>query len=366
MKKRDVVLLVAVCTLLSLMVWQLLRIGGQGESLYRAPTDRVGMILNGSAEDRGFHQSLYEAAFAVCEEKGLAFVSRDGVAAGEPFRDIAEEMIGEGCGLILCDSEDFDEDLTALSQAHPGVCFLNAMGTVHAHNLASCMRRTYQARYLTGIVAGMQTETGEIGYVVSTLSLETIRQLNAFTIGVRRANPTARVFVRCTGDRYDEDAAARAARELLEAHEIDVLTHHATPVSALREADARGVWTIGYSLHGENPFPDTWLTGYTFDWKPFYTKRIEEWQEHRFVGQQYRGGIRNGLVSLSPLSELVRDGTQQAVDDALSRLLDGSYDVFFGPITDSYGTLRIREGETLTDERILHGMFWYVEGVVLE
>ena len=364
MKLRTILIVAAVCVLLTVLGWLLLHMGEQ-EEVVQIPTDKVGMVLNGSAEDRGFSQALHEAARDVCREKDLEFVSYDGVPA-EAFRSMTLQLIDQGCTLILCDSEAFDQELVTLAKENPQICFLNAMGTVKGHNLASCMRRTYQARYLTGMVAGLQTETDEIGYVVSSLTLETIRQLNAFTLGVRRVNPDARVYVRCTEDRYSEEKATAAAGELLDAHAIDILTVHAVPISALAEADRRGVWTIGYSASGQVPFPDTWLTGYTFDWKPFYAQRIEEWQTHRFVGKQYRGGIRNGLVSLAPLSHLVRDETKEAVDRELERLMEGSFDVFFGPVTDIYGTLQVREDETMSDDRILHGMYWYVEGVVLE
>lgn len=365
MRKRNIAVISAVAIALLLMCWMLLRIGSE-KAYVETPTDKVGMILNGSADDQGFSQALHEAAEAVCAARDLKLVSCDGVEGGEPFRALAERLIGEGCTLLLCDSEVYDGDLEALARDYPQICFLNAMGTVKAHNLASCMRRTYQARYLTGIVAGMQTETDNVGFLVSSLSQETIRQLNAFALGVRRANPNATIYVRCTDDRLDEQKTADTAVALLDAHDIDVLSIHAVPVSALKVADCRGVWTIGCSMHGTNPYPNTWLTGYTFNWEPFYAERIDEWRGHRFVGHQYRGGIRNGLVSLAPLSDLVKPGIQDRVDEALAPMMDGSFDVFYGPIRDNYGTLRVREDETLSDDQILHGMSWYAEGVVLE
>lgn len=366
MKQRANLLIASAAgLLLVLLFWQLVNVGVQ-EEVAPPPTEKVGMILNGSAQDRGFRQALYEAASAVCSERGLQFTCFDGVQAGESFRHLTEQLIQDGNSLILCDSEAYDQDLTSLAQRHPTVCFLNAMGTVKGHNLSSCMRRTYQARYLTGIVAGLQTETNEVGYIVSSLTLETIRQLNAFTLGVRRANPYAQVFVRCTEGRNDEEKVASVTDALLNAHRIDVVSCHDVPVSALAAADARGVWTIGYQIDAENPFPNTWLTGYAFDWKPFYHQRVEEWQENRFVGKQYRGGIRSGLVSLAPLSDLVKKGTKEVVEREMQKMLDGTFDVFFGPVSDDQGVLRIREGETIPDETILHGMDWYVDGVVVE
>ncbi len=365
-RRRAIILAVVLLALAALVAIIVVSATPPQNANSRTPAaNKVGMVLNGSADDGGFTQALHEAAQAVCAEMGMQFISRDGISADD-FPATAQQLIDIGCGMILCDSEAFDDDLVELAAKNPRVRFINAMGTVKGHNLASCMRRTYQARYLTGIVAGLQTQTNEIGYVVSSLTLETIRQLNAFTLGARKANPKATVFVRCTNDRYDEDAAAQTMDALLDAHDIDVVSSHAVPTSALAAADKRNTWTIGYCSNSETPFPRTWLTGYTFDWKPFYTLRFEEWQDNRFVGKQYRGGIRNGLVSLAPLSDLVRPGTQAVVDAELDRLMNGTFDVFFGPIVDNSKTMRVRDGEALSDEQILHGMDWFVEGVVTE
>lgn len=68
MKKRNIVLVAAVACALFLMCISLLRIGSE-EAYIQAPTDKVGMILNGSAQDRGFSQALCQAAVAVCDER---------------------------------------------------------------------------------------------------------------------------------------------------------------------------------------------------------------------------------------------------------------------------------------------------------
>jgi basic membrane protein A and related proteins len=41
----------------------------------------------------------------------------------------------------------------------------------------------------------------------------------------------------------------------------------------------------------------------------------------------------------------------------------GHFDVFWGPVKDQSGKLRIAAGENATDE-VLLGMNWFVEGVV--
>ena len=53
----------------------------------------------------------------------------------------------------------------------------------------------YEARYVTGIVAGKQTKTNTIGFVAAFPIPEVIRAINAFTLGVQSVNPDAKVKV---------------------------------------------------------------------------------------------------------------------------------------------------------------------------
>ena len=48
------------------------------------------------------------------------------------------------------------------------------------------------------------------------------------------------------------------------------------------------------------------------------------------------------------------------------RLISGTFDVFYGPIIDNEGTVRIKEGHSMTDDHLLNDFFWYVEGVVVD
>ena len=41
-------------------------------------------------------------------------------------------------------------------------------------------------------------------------------------------------------------------------------------------------------------------------------------------------------------------------------------DVFYGPIYDNQGQLRVEEGESMTDNAMLNEFDWYVEGVINE
>ena len=109
--------------------------------------------------------------------------------------------------------------------------FFHASGIKTGPNVSTFFGRIYQMRYLSGIVAGMQTKTGKVGYVAAFDIPEVVRGINAFTLGVRKANPDANVIVRWTKSWEDDEICAKATRSLLQGDSIDVLAMHTDSIS---------------------------------------------------------------------------------------------------------------------------------------
>ena len=45
---------------------------------------------------------------------------------------------------------------------------------------------------------------------------------------------------------------------------------------------------------------------------------------------------------------------------------DVTFDVFYGPIYDRDGNLKVAQGENMTDDAMLNSFDWYVDGVVID
>ena len=54
------------------------------------------------------------------------------------------------------------------------------------------------------------------------------------------------------------------------------------------------------------------------------------------------------------------------MEEERARLMRGTFDVIYGPITDNEGNVRVKDGQSMTDDSLLNGFFWYVEGVVID
>ena len=325
---------------------------------------KVGFILNGSVDDHSWGQAHYEGMEQCAETLNLEVCYRENVPADEQCRECIEELISQGCKIIICNSFGFGDYALAAAEEHRDIYFFHATGVEETDNLATFFGRIYQMRYLSGIVAGLQTDTNEIGYVAAYPIPEVIRGINAFTLGVREVNPDANVYVEWTQS-WTEDAEAEAATErLLAEHSVDVLTIHTDTNRTLEIAEERGIWCIGYNMDDFEMYPNTFLTAPVFEWENFYEPHILECLQGKFVGGHYWDGAETGTVSLAPLSRNVKSGIQTRVEEETQKFRSGTFDVFYGPITDKEGNVRVREMESMTDMEMLNSFDWYVEGVI--
>ena len=326
-------------------------------------TTKVGFIYNGEIDDKGWGQSHYEGISITAEELNLKIIYKENVPFDESCMDTMQNMIDEGCEIIICNSFNYGEWLVQVAEKNPEVVFLHATGTEEGDNITTYFGRMYQMRYLSGIVAGMQTETNDIGYVAAFSISEVNRGINAFTLGVKSVNPDATVHVVWSNSWTDYEANEEAARILIEECNVDILTMHCDSVAPLDVAEDSGIWSIGYNMDNSSLYPNSFLTAAVWDWEAFYTPEITTYLQGKYHSGNYWEGSETGLVNLSPLTDNVKDGIAEVVEEKRDMLDEGTFDVFYGPVVDTDGNLRIGEGENMPDNAMLNAFDWYVEGV---
>lgn len=324
---------------------------------------KVGVILNGEKSDHNWSQSHYEGMETTVKELGLKVIYLENVPETEDCMDYLEILVEEGCDIIVCNSFNFGTYALKMAEKYPEICFFHASGIETAKNLTTYFGRMYQMRYLSGIVAGLQTETNQIGYVAAFPISEVNRGINAFTLGVRSVNPDAVVYVDWCNSWTSDKAAGDATRNLLLNYDIDVLAMHTDSLRPLEIAEEEGIWSIGYNMDNSKKCNDTFLTAPVWNWENFYIPRIKECQQGKFVGRNYWEGAESGMISLAPLTEHVKGGIAEVVEQKMQEISNGTFDVFYGPIYDREGVLRIPQGESMSDEAMLNAFDWYVEGV---
>lgn len=330
-----------------------------------AKTTKIGVLMRGTCLDRSYGQSHFEALESLRGDLNLEMVYREGVPA-DCYKEIVNLIQDEDCRVIVGTAADYGPFMELAAETYPEISFLLAGGTEYRRNLSSFFGRMYQVRYLSGVVAGMKTQTGELGYVAAFPIPEVIRGINAFTLGVRSVRPDAIVHVRYCGSWTEDVPAGKACKELFDRHPIDVMTLHTNSLQPHREADARGIWSVGYNYDNVDAFPDSYLTACVWKWDVYYRREILGCLQGKFHGSNEWVNMEEGIVSLSPPTAHVPEEAVARLKAANEQFQSRAFDVFYGPIRDNTGSIRIEAGESMSDHEMLNNFKWYVEGVRIE
>ena len=273
-----------------------------------------------------------------------------------------QSFIDQGCKVIFATSYGYMDYMYDLAQDYPDIKFLHCSGYKSSDNMVNYFGRIYQARYLSGIVAGMKTESNKIGYVGAYPIPEVIRGINAFTLGVRSVNPDATVEVVWTSTWYDPATEKSAAIALLDKG-CDVIAQHQDTTGPQQAAQERGKWSIGYNCDTSDVATKSYMTAPVWNWGIYYADQVQKILDGTWKSENYWGGINDGIVALAPLTENAPADAQPKVDEAAAKIKSGDFEVFQGPINDQIGNIKVPEGSKLTDEEML-SINWFVEGVI--
>lgn len=301
-------------------------------------------------------------------------------------RTAIENCIAAGCNIIFTTSYGYMETTAEVAEEYPDIYFSHGTGYMsNETNFNNYFGRIYQARFLSGIAAGMKTETNKIGYVAAygTELAETCSGINAFALGVQSVNPDAVVYVKSLNSWFDPANETAYAEALIDM-DCDVIAQHCDTSNPQTAAEKAGVFGVGYNSNMSEVAPKAVLTSAVWDWSVYYTTAVQAVIDGTWADMgNYYEGLNTGLVGISPLSDLCVEGTQERIDAATALMKDGSWDVFSGvklsfdesgaavqtdaDLVDSEGNVVVKAGEGSVEDSVIQGsMNFFVKGVELK
>lgn len=282
-------------------------------------------------------------------------------------RKAIKECIDEGCNIIFSTSWGYMETTAQMAEEYPDVYFSHGTGYMsNGKNFNNYFGRIYQPRYLSGIVAGMNTKTNKIGYVAAMGSenSEVTGGIDAFALGVYSVNPSAQIYVKVTNSWYDP-AAEKAAASMLLNMNCDVIAQHCDTTYPQLLAQQKNVYSIGYNSDMSKDAPDACLCSVIWNWSAYYTAAVQSVIDGTWDGSNYYGGMNENIVGITQLADFCKSGTQQKVDEAKKDIISGKLGIFDGVIETNTGTTVGESGKTLKDSDITGNINWYFKTVTL-
>jgi len=323
---------------------------------------KVAFVYTGTVNDKGWTQAQDQGRQYL--EKLFPGVETSYVEAVNPGND-AELMLAElaekGNRVIFATDGSYSDAALKVAKRYPKTVFMVCSGAKTAPNVGVYAGRMYEPRYLAGLVAGKMTGQGLIGYVAADPGTEEIRDIDAFTLGVQKVNPKAKVQVVWTHSRLGLQYEKDAVKSLIE-DGADIIVQQRDDPAVRPPASERAIHFIGSDgdLSRQAPLDDLVSTGW--DWGPTFAATVKAVQDGTWSSSQVWGDMSSHMVDLAPLNPIVPEDVRTLVESQKKQLLQGTKDIFVGPLKDQHGVVRLKAGQRLTDSQLLN-MDWFVAGV---
>ncbi len=323
---------------------------------------KVGFIYVSPIGDAGWSYAHDQGRKAIDEMDGISTSYVEAVAEGPDSERVIQTMARKKYDLIFATSFGYMDSMLKVANHFPQTVFMHCAGFKTAPNMGNYFGRMYQARYLSGMVAGAMSTSKVVGYVAAFPIPEVIRGINAFTLGAQAVNPDVTVRVVWTKTWYDPAKEKEAAKSLLDVG-ADVIAQHQDSPGPQEAAQEKGVYSIGYNTDMHSFAPAAHLTAPIWNWTPYYKQVIEAVRNHSWKPSSDWPGMAEGVVDLAPFAAIVPQAVQDQVLAKKQEIIAGTEKIFVGPIKDQSGAVKIVAGTTPADKELL-SMNWFVQGVV--
>ena len=330
----------------------------------------IGFIYVGSRDDYGYNQAHAAGAAVLKKMPGIKVVEEEKVPETDAVEKTMESMINlDGATLLFPTSFGYyNPHVLKTAAKYPKVGFEHAGGLwtdKDPKNAGSYFGYIDEAQFISGIVAGHTSKSGKLGFVAAKPIPQVLRNINAFTLGARIANPKATTQVIFTGDWSMPVKEAEATGSLID-QGVDVLTCHVDgPKTMVENAARRGAMVCGYHVNQSPLAPEAYLTGAEWNWEALYPKFIKMVTSGQSIPNFYRGGLQEEIVKVSPYGPKVSEAARKHADEVKAKFMASGLAIFKGPLVDNKGKTVIAAGtERAQKDPELEKMDYLIEGVI--
>ena len=326
----------------------------------------VGYVLVGPSTDGGWSMR-HSQGFESLTKHGYKVTMVESVAEADSEKVFSK--LARKHDIVFGTSFGFMEGMVRSSNKYPDTIFMHATGYKgNDSNLDNYVCHSFQARYLSGIAAGMLTKTNKIGVVGSHPIPEIIRNINALTLGAQSVNPDIKVNIVWINSWFDPPKDMDAAKVLAN-HSNDVLftTTDSPSVVILAQQlskDGQDVWSMGNDAPMGQYGPDRYITGMMFNWNVLYKTIVDQLAQGKLkMNSRWNWGLQKNCVGLSPWGKNVPGEVVNKVETIKMNWINDELDEWYPfsqGITKQDGTI-IKAGVIKRPE--LETMQYFVKGV---
>ena len=275
----------------------------------------------------------------------------------EDMERLLEQAVADGAQVVFTTAPKLSRATLKFAVKYPKVQFFNCSVDQPYSSVRTYYGRIYEAKFITGAIAGAMAQNDRIGYVASNPIFGVPASINAFALGAQMTNPRAQIELRwscCEGtpqaDFFRDGIRVISKRDVPTLNKMYLeFCNYGTYLMDDRGeliALASPVWLWGsfYEkvirgiLHGMKP-----------DDKP--QKAVNYWL-----------GMDSGVIGLN-MSDRLPAGVRALADHLEKSIANRTLDPFARKIIAQDGTVKNDGSTTLSPEELLH-MDWLCDNVL--
>ncbi|PHV70663.1 BMP family ABC transporter substrate-binding protein [Sporanaerobium hydrogeniformans] len=290
----------------------------------------------------------------------------ENVPENDSAYETLKQLAQENYDIIFTTSPTFVAPSLKAAMEYPSIKFFNCAATHSYKSLTLYYGRIHEPRYLLGMIAGAMTQTNTIGYVAPYPISEVVSSINAFTLGARAVNPRITVKAMWTY-RWDNPEGGLHVAERLREEGADIISNEDLPIPG-DSSKTYGVYKID-----EKTQEKTHYAMAIWNWGVFYErviqnilngtwKSIYEESSNPEIPMNFWLGMNTGIVDLLYSNRQINHPMKLLIESVKKSIIRNEFTIFEGPLYDQYHQLRVKSGEILDYEDIVH-MDWLIEGV---
>lgn len=280
----------------------------------------------------------------------------NGAEQGKNDVQLIEQAIADGATLIFTTTPKLAAASLRAAVRHPEVRILNCSMDLPYASIRTYYSRIYEAKFITGAIAGAMAANDRVGFVASYPMLGMPADINAFALGARMTNPRVKVEVQWTCLPGDPLKAFTAKG-------ITVISGRDTPAPG-HPSHEYGIFQIkpgGVLQDLASPF---------WHWGQFYEHVVRSvldgsWNKEKSGADgkvvNYWWGMNSGVIDVLFSRELPHD-LRHLASLLRSGIISGAIDLFATRIVAQDGSLKNDGLHGFSPEEILH-MDWLCDAV---
>ena len=319
---------------------------------------QIALILPGERNNLGWDRSQYVAMKNVCNEMDYELVVRENVSMDyESCKKVVEDLAKRGVSNIYFTNGCRISDMRAFEKVYPQISFCTIEIISAVGDFGRCSILSFEGYYIAGILAGLHTKTNKVGYIAPYTNSEVNLGINAFTLGVKKANPNAEILLNWTNT-WDEPSKEEQAVQNLKAARVDVLSYHENRETIPKAAKSAGIFFISYNeVYPENNYC---LGSVRIDWMTVY-RELLKYKALHITNIGYTLGVGSRVVDFE-ISNYATIREKVAVETAKVELRNNRI-IFQGEIFDRNGIKKCSANESMSLQNLNEHSDWLIKGV---